>query len=210
VIVVGSQGVGGRGGRGGGGGGGRGGRGGAAPDSSAAEEQRAIDDFVKGGGTVVAWNQGAASLVNTLHLPVKNVVAGLQRKDFFTGGSIMQVIVDPAHPVMSGMPEHADVMVFNSPVFTTLDGFDGAVIAKFPSDVTPLRSGFLNGLSHIQGYAAALDVKHDRGHAILFAFQPEWRGQPTGTFRTVFNAAFFAHEVADQAKATPGFWTGKQ
>jgi Zinc carboxypeptidase len=209
VIIVGSQGIGGRGGRGGGGG--RGGRGGAAPDSSAAEEQRAVDEFVKGGGTVVAWNQGAASLVNTLRLPVRNVVAGLERdrKEFFTGGSVMQVITDPTHPVMSGMPERADVMVFNSPVFTTLDGFDGAVIAKYPSDVSPLRSGFLNGPSHIQGYAAALDVKHERGHAILFAFQPEWRGQPIGTFRTVFNAALFGHEVADQAKGAAGFWTAK-
>ncbi len=212
AIVVGSQNVGGRGGRGGGGGGGgggRGGRGGAAPDSSAVEEQRALDEFVKAGGTVVAWNQGASSLVNTLRLPVRNVVAGLSRKDFFTGGSIMQVITDPTHPVMSGMPEHADVMVFNSPVFTTLDGFEGAVIAKYPSDVSPLRSGFLNGPSHMQGYAAALDVKHEKGHAILFAFQPEWRGQPTGTFRAVFNAAFFGHEVADQAKGAAGFWTAK-
>ncbi|HEV8448010.1 MAG TPA: M14 metallopeptidase family protein [Gemmatimonadaceae bacterium] len=210
VIVVGSQGVGGggRGGRGGGGGG-RGGRGGAAPDSSVAEEQRAVDEFVRGGGTVVAWNQGANSLISTLRLPVRNVVAGLPRKEFFTGGSIMSVVTDPAHPVMAGMPERADVMVFNSPVFTTLDGFDGSVIAKFPSDGTPLRSGFLNGLPHIQGYAAALDVKHDKGHAILFGFQPEWRGQPTGTFRAVFNAAFFAHDVADQAKGTAGFWTAK-
>jgi hypothetical protein len=209
VIVVGSQSVGGggRGGRGGGGGG-RGGRGGgAAPDSSANEEQRALDDFVKGGGTVVAWNQGATSVANTLHLPVRNVVAGLPRKDFFTGGSVMQVIADPTHPVMSGMPEHADVFVFNSPVFTTAEGFEGSVLAKFPSDVTPLRSGFLNGPSHLQGYAAAIDAKHEKGHAILFAFQPEWRGQPTGTFRMVFNAAFFAHEAADQAKGASGFWT---
>jgi len=211
VILVGSQGIGARGGRGGGGGGGggRGGRGGAAPDSSAADEQRAVDEFVRGGGTVVAWNQGANSLISTLRLPVRNVVAGLPRKEFFTGGSVMSVITDPTHPVMAGMPERADVMVFNSPVFTTLEGFDGAVLAKFPSDVTPLRSGFLNGLPHIQGYAAALDVKHDRGHAILFGFQPEWRGQPTGTFRTVFNAAFFAHDVADQAKGAAGFWTAK-
>jgi hypothetical protein len=168
-----------------------------------------VDEFVRGGGTVVAWNQGANAIISTLHLPVRNVVAGLPRKEFFTGGSIMSVITDPTHPVMAGMPERADVMVFNSPVFTTLDGFDGAVLAKFPSDVTPLRSGFLNGLPHIQGYAAALDVKHDRGHAILFGFQPEWRGQPTGTFRTVFNAAFFSHDVADQAKGATGFWTAK-
>jgi hypothetical protein len=105
------------------------------------------------------------------------------------------------------MPERADVFVFNSPVFTTLDGFEGAVLAKFPADVSPLRSGFLSGPQFIQGFAAALDVKHDRGHAVLFAFQPQWRGQPTGTFRTVFNSAFFGREVADQAKGTPGFWT---
>ena len=57
----------------------------------------------------------------------------------------MQVITDPAHPVMAGMPQQADVIVFNSPVFTTTDGFEGAVIAKFPSDTSPLRSGFLSG-----------------------------------------------------------------
>jgi hypothetical protein len=50
-------------------------------------------------------------------------------------------------------------------------------------------------------------VKRDKGHLILFAFQPQWRGQPIGTFRTVFNAAFFARDVADQKKGAPGFWT---
>jgi hypothetical protein len=209
VIVTASQGIGGSGGRGSrdGGGGAGGGRGGPAADSAAQQEIRAVDEFVRSGGTVVAWNQGATSLVNTLRLPVRNVVGGVNRRDFFTGGSLMQVITDPAHPVMAGMPQKADVMVFNSPVFTTTEGFEGAVIAKFPSDTTPLRSGFLSGPQYMKGYAAAVDVKRDKGHLILFAFQPQWRGQPTGTFRTVFNAAFFARDVSDQVKGTPGFWT---
>ena len=212
VIVFASQGLGaggGRGGRGGAAGGGRAGGGGrgSAADSTAAEEIRAVDEFVRGGGTVVAWNQGAGSIINALKLPVRNVVAGLPRREFFTGGSVMQVITDPTHPIMAGMPEHADVFVFNSPVFTTLDGFDGSVLAKYPADMSPLRSGFLSGQQFMQGFAAALDVKHDRGHAVLFAFQPQWRGQPTGTFRTVFNSAFFGREVADQAKGAPGFWS---
>jgi hypothetical protein len=108
---------------------------------------------------------------------------------------------------MAGMPQKADVMVFNSPVFTTTEGFEGAVIAKFPTDTTPLRSGFLSGAQYMKGYAAAVDVKRDKGHVILFAFQPQWRGQPTGTFRTVFNASMFARDVSDQLKGTPGFWT---
>jgi hypothetical protein len=209
VIVFASQGLGAGGGRGGRGGGGRGSGGGrgAAPDSAAAEEIHAVDEFVRGGGTIVAWNQGATSIINALRLPVRNVVAGLPRREFFTGGSVMQVITDPTHPIMAGMPERANVFVFNSPVFTTLDGFDGAVLAKFPADSSPLRSGFLSGQQFIQGFAAAVDVKHDRGHAVLFAFQPQWRGQPTGTFRTVFNSAFFGRDVADQAKGAAGFWT---
>jgi hypothetical protein len=166
-----------------------------------------VDEFTRGGGTIVAWNQGTSSIINALRLPVRNIVAGLDRREHFTGGSVMRVITDSAHPVMAGMPPRADVFVFNSPVFTTLDGFDGAVLAKYPADASPLRSGFLNGAQYMQGFAAALDVKRDKGHVILFAFQPQWRGQPTGTFRTVFNAAFFGHDVADQAKGTPGFWT---
>ena len=221
VIVFASQGVtgagrgGGRGGAGPGaaGAGGRGeGRAAATPsaDSIRMDDSirvRTVDEFVRGGGTAVFWNQGATSAIGALQLPVRNVVAGLTRQQYFTGSSIMSVLTDPTHPVMAGMPQRADVVVSNSPVFTTLAGFEGAVLAKYPADTTPLRSGFLNGAQHMQGYAAALDVKHDRGHVLLIAFQPQWRGQPTGTFRVVFNASFFGGEVAAQAKGTPGFWT---
>jgi hypothetical protein len=107
---------------------------------------------------------------------------------------------------MAGMPEQADVVVSGSPVFTTLDGFDGAVLAKYPANVSPLRSGFLKGEKLMQGYAAAVDVKRGDGHIVLIAFQPQWRGQPQGTFRVVFNSMFYARAVSAQARGTPGFW----
>jgi hypothetical protein len=175
------------------------------PQAAPAAARTPLDSFVRGGGTVVGWNAGATGLIATLGLPVRNVAPG--RQQYFTGISIMEVTTDPSHPVMAGMPERADVVVNGSPIFTTLDGFEGAVLAKFPADKSPLRSGFLNGEQFIKGYAAALDVKRDRGHVILFGFHPQWRGQPMGTFRTVFNSAFFAREVSAQAKGTPGFWT---
>ena len=208
VIILGSQSVGPRGGRGGRGGGGRGGRGSnPAADSASARDVRGIDEFVRGGGTVVAWNQGTMPLVNALHLPVHNVVQGVNRRDYFTGGSIMRVIADTTHPLMAGMPAEADVFVEGSPVFTTTDGFDGSVLAKYPASGTLLRSGFLDGEQYMRGFAAALDVKHDNGHVVLFAFQPEWRGQSTGTFRTVFNSMLFGGDVAKQAVGASGFWT---
>lgn len=168
---------------------------------------RALEAFVNAGGTALFWSQGTASAISSLQLPVRNVLAGVSRKDFFAGISIMDVAVDRAHPVMAGMPANAHVVFNNGPVFTTLDGFQGAVLAKYQSEGSPLRSGWLNGERLMQGYAAAVDVRHGRGHVLLLGFQPQWRGQPHGTFRTVFNAALFGREVADQAKGTPGFWT---
>jgi hypothetical protein len=42
---------------------------------------------------------------------------------------------------------------------------------------------------------------------ILLGFKPQWRGQPFGSFRTLFNAALFHGPHADEAAGSPGFWT---
>jgi hypothetical protein len=155
-----------------------------------------VDAFVRDGGTVVAWNGGATSAASALQLPVRNVLQGVPRQTYFTGSSVMRTIVDRTHPVMAGMPDSADVMVNSSPVFTTTDGFTGSIIATYPTNGTLLRSGFLKGDSLMRGQAAALDVALGSGHVVLMAFQPQWRGQPMGTFRTVFNALFYARGAA--------------
>ena len=162
---------------------------------------RAVDAFVRSGGTVVAWNQGATSLMSALSLPVRNVVEGL-RDEYFTGISVMRASVDTLHPVMAGMPREADVVVSNSPVFETQVGFDGSVLASYPTEGTPLRSGFLKGEELMRGKAAALDLKRGPGHIVLLAFQPQWRGQPHGTFRVVFNSLFYARAVSSAPSAS--------
>jgi hypothetical protein len=168
---------------------------------------RALDAFVRGGGTLVCLNQSADYAIDALHLPVRNVVGRLDAKDYFASGSILEVTTDPAHPVMAGMPAQAKVFVDRSPVFATLDGFQGAALAKYAPNGSPRLSGYLLGEKYLQGYAAALDVRHDRGHVVLVGFRPQWRGQPFGTFRVVLNAALYGGEVARTARGTADFWT---
>jgi hypothetical protein len=177
---------------------GRGGRGGPSvavrPEFAyqlTAGDLQSFEQFVRGGGTVVCLSNASTFVIQQLKLPVKNVVAGLRPEEFFLRGSIVEVTTDPTHPVMAGMPDKAAVFVDGSPIFETQDGFTGTILTRYQESGSPLRSGYLIGEKYLQGKAAALDVQLDAGHVVLLGFRPEWRGQPFGTFRVLFNAALF-------------------
>jgi hypothetical protein len=172
-----------------------------------AQGVRALDEFVRGGGTLVCLNRASRFAVQELHLPVEDVVSDLPRDQYFASGSILELIVDTAHPVMAGTPPKAKVYVGRSPVFTAQEGFQGMALAKYQDAGSPLLSGYLLGEEHLNAHAAALDVHHGKGHVVLFGFRPQWRGQSFGTFRMLFNAALFHGEIASRAQGSPGFWS---
>ena len=174
------------------------------------EGVRALDAFVRDGGTLVTLNRSSLFAIEELHLPVRNVVAELSRQDYFQSGSILEMIVDPSHPVMSGMPERAAVVAGQSPVFTTEDGFEGRVMAKYEAEGSPLLSGYLLGAEHLAGYAAAVDVAHGAGRVVLLGMRPQWRGQPFGNFRILFNAALYGRELAAATPESAEFWTAPE
>ena len=158
------------------------------------------------GGTLVTINNSSLFAVDELFLPVKNVVAELERSEFFMSGSIVEMLTDPSHPVMSGMPERSKVFVSRSPVFTVTDEFEGSVLAKYAESGSPLLSGYLLGEEKMQGYAAALDVHHGDGRVVLLGMRPQWRGQPFGNFRILFNAVFYSAAVAALTPENAAFW----
>ena len=175
--------------------GGRGGRGGPQRPEYAyqltAADLQGFRQFVRGGGTIVCLSNASAFAIQQLELPVLNVVAGLRPEEFFLRGSIVEVAVDTHHPIMAGMPDRAAVFVDGSPVFETTDGFRGSTLARYQDEGSPLRSGYVIGEKHLNGKAAALDVRVGDGHVVLIGFRPEWRGQPFGAFRVLFNAVLY-------------------
>jgi hypothetical protein len=156
------------------------------------DDLKAFEAFIRGGGTLICFNSAYRFAIQQFKLPVKNVVDGLRPEEFFLRGSIVEVITDPSHPVMAGMPEKAAIFVDGSPIFETLEGFKGVVLAKYAETGSPLLSGYLIGEKYLQGKAAALDIELDKGHVVLIGFRPQWRGQPFGTFRVVFNSAIYS------------------
>jgi hypothetical protein len=179
---------------------GRGGRGGPSTGAGRAEvrpeyayqltasDLQGFEQFIRGGGTLVCLSNASTFAIQQLKLPVKNVVAGLRPEEFFLRGSIVEVAVDANHPLMAGMPAKAAVFVDSSPVFEPEGGFTGSVLARYAESGSPLLSGYLIGETYLNGKAAALDVPLGCGHVVLLGFRPEWRGQPFGTFRVLFNA----------------------
>jgi len=111
---------------------------------------------------------------------------------------------------MSGVPARAKIMVGSSPVFTTEEGFEGRALAKYPGEGSPLLSGYLLGEEFLRGYAAALEVRHGDGRVLLLGLRPQWRGQPFGSFKILFNAALYSQRVAAQTPDNPGFWTAPE
>jgi hypothetical protein len=186
-IPVEGVGAGGRGGRGGAAGGGRAVRPEYADVVSAADLER-FEQFIRAGGTLVCLGGATTFAVNQFKLPIRNVVAGLRPEEFFLRGSIVEVTVDAAHPVMAGMLTKAALFVDGGPVFETTGEFTGRVLARYQDEGTPLLSGYLIGPSHLHGKAAALDVPLDQGHIVLLGFRPQWRGQSFGTLKVLFNA----------------------
>jgi hypothetical protein len=176
---------------------GRGGRGGGEvrpeyADRLSPADLAAFEQFIRAGGTLICLNSASNFAIQQLKLPVKNVAAGLRPEEFFLHGTIVEVMTESSRQVMAGMMERSPVFADSSPVFAIQDGFKGTVLAKYEETGSPLLSGYLIGEKYLNGKAAALDVQLDAGHVILFGFRPEWRGQPFGTFKVLFNAALSA------------------
>jgi hypothetical protein len=74
------------------------------------------------------------------------------------------------------------------------------VLARYQESGRPLLSGYLIGESFLHGKAAALDVSLGSGRVILLGFRPQWRGQPFGTFKVLFNAALFAPPLTTSSR----------
>jgi hypothetical protein len=176
---------------------------------------KSLREFVEAGGTLVCLNRASDFAIEQFKLPLRDVVDGLPRTEFYVPGSILQIQLDTNDPIAKGMPKESIAWVENSPVFEVITGSAGAppamrgkreqtegegardpskpaisvrVIAWYPKDKDPLLSGWLLGGDRIKGKAALIEVTLGKGRIILFGFRPQYRGQSLATYPLFFNA----------------------
>ena len=150
----------------------------------------ALAAFVDAGGTLVAFNEASNYAIESLKLPVTNVLAGIRSNDFYAPGSLLRVEIDRANPLATGYaaPEPA-VWFEGSPAFDVTDASAAKIVARYPAAATdPLLSGWLLGAPKLAGKAAMVDVARGKGHVVLFGFRPQYRAQTMATLPLLWNA----------------------
>jgi len=77
------------------------------------------------------------------------------------------------------------------------------VVLRFAAEKDLLLSGMITGGSEIAEKPAVVDVPHGKGHVVLFANNPMWRGETMGSYFLVFNAMLnFDHLDAGSVTST--------
>jgi len=176
----------------------------------------ALQRFVQDGGTLVTFGDASDFVIETFGLPIRNAVKAASRENFSIPGSLIRATINTGDPLGYGMPKDVSINFVNGGVYDVL-GQEGCVadllnqrdcrevarggrpivehepLARFDSIVNfaaedLLMSGWAQGTEYIVNKSAMARVPHGEGEVIVFAFRPQFRGQPRGTYKLIFNA----------------------
>ncbi len=151
---------------------------------------KALQEFVKKGGTLVTFGRSGELPVGKFKLPVRNVIANLPAKEFWSPGSTLRVRFDRHDPIAYGMPAQGLALLMGGEVYEVAVNDKGEDV-KIPAtylDRDILQSGWLLGEGVIANKAAVMTVKYGEGRVVLLGFRPQHRDQTHGTFKLVFNS----------------------
>ena len=166
----------------------------------------ALDNYVRQGGVLIGFDAASDYLIEQFGLPVRNITSGLSSSKFFIPGSLVKIVVDTSHPLGYGMQNEAAAYFIRSRAFKRVikqrkgeGGNEDTKPAPEPDVDTPakyaekdiLMSGWAKGQNkYLKNNGALMDVKWGKGHVVLFGFRPQFRGQPRGTYKLIFNAIY--------------------
>jgi hypothetical protein len=166
--------------------------GGLDPEGSAA-----IESFVRTGGTLVAVGASARYAVEQLKLPLVDVTADPDAKDFSCPGSVLRAIPEADTRHTAGLP--ATMAVFGSrPQAWRAMTDKEREAAKVEQRATSvllryaptqlLLSGWIAKPEVIAGQPAWTRVQHGQGQVHVFGFRPQYRGWSQQAFQLLFRA----------------------
>lgn len=170
----------------------------------------AIDKYANEGGMLIFFDAASDLAINQLGLPVRNVISNLSSSQFFIPGSLIRTKIDVDNRLAFGMEEEVAASFNRSRAFqkiTQRKSGEGGVedIKDAPQAVVNeiatyaskdlLMSGWAMGEErYLANKSAMMHVPHGNGNIVLFGFRPQFRGQPRGTYKLIFNSIYLGAE----------------
>ena len=111
---------------------------------------------------------------------------------FYCPGSLLQNEFNTAHPVAFGMPAAWPIFFETDQAYRLKPGFEiqTEVVSRYPSTGPILQSGWLLGEDLLRDQANVVAFRVGRGYVVTMGSQIDFRTQPRGTFKLLFNALF--------------------
>ncbi|MDQ3634716.1 MAG: M14 family metallopeptidase [Acidobacteriota bacterium] len=146
-----------------------------------------LKKFVENGGELICFDDSCELVINKFGLPMKNTLKDLNRKQFYSPGTILEIDVDTMNPLAKGFKKTTPAYFINSSAFEITDNSKVKSIAEYgKKDI--LLSGWIFGEKYLNAKTAIAEANYGKGKIILFGFRPQHRGQTYGTFQFLFNA----------------------
>ena len=163
------------------------------------EGVKALDEFVRAGGTLVAFDTASELPMDMLDIGVRGTLrTGSGAADWYCPGSLLRVTVDPTHPLGFGMPAEAIVTSTGGQAFevTLLGDYnkgerEARTVVNYAKQ-NLLASGWLSGERAATGRPAMVEARLGQGRVVLFGFRPQFRAQTFGTFKLLLNAIYLS------------------
>ncbi len=146
-----------------------------------------LKKFVAGGGKLICFDESCKMIIKQFNLPIKNVLDGIKRSEFYDPGSIVKLNVDTKNPLAKNLSKETAAYFTNSSAYEITDKSKVKSIAEY-ADQNSLLSGWTLGEKYMNGKTALAETDYGKGKIVLFAFRPQHRGQSFATFPFIFNA----------------------
>jgi len=166
----------------------------------------AIENYAKEGGVLIFFDDATDLAIDQFGLPVNDITSRLSSSQFFVPGSLIRTTIDIKSPLGFGMQPEVAVSFQRSKAFDIeipdrineggrentepAPKPDVKVVAHYASS-NILMSGWGKGQErYLKNKGAMMDAGYGNGRIILFGFRPQFRGQPRGTYKLIFNSIY--------------------
>ncbi|HQQ97053.1 MAG TPA: M14 family metallopeptidase [Cyclobacteriaceae bacterium] len=166
-----------------------------------------LKNYTSNGGMLITFDEASDFAVEMLGLALRNVTAGAPSNQFYIPGSLIRTNVNTGHSLAFGVQPEVAASFNNSRAYGRIvkdnkgeDGLEPSVpaapqapieiVATYAKDNLLMSGWALGDKRYIGSKGAVIRARYGKGSVVLFAFRPQFRGQPRATYKLIFNAIY--------------------